>query len=315
MTHYSDPTSQSLPQTWKNRTSTAIAVGLVFWAACVAFLAATGGNFLFPISSLVIFGGVISGLALVVTRKTNGPAVPVRRPSRESIVLLIYLVFYAFVAFGPLFGIVKEAFPPGPIRELTVVGYKLVVHVILPTILILALGGWLRGLGDAGLRRRAVPLILFGFSALMIVLAAALNSSFETLAAKGLSHAQIAGWIALAWLWMSVEAGLCEEFLFRGLLQSRLTAWIGSAAWSIVIMAVLFALVHVPGFYLRGGEAIAQQAQTLPQMIALAIGAIGPISVMFGILWHRTGSFLLVVVVHGAIDALPAVERMIRTWS
>lgn len=158
-------------------------------------------------------------------------------------------------------------------------------------------------------------LILLGFSALMIGLVAALNSIFETLAATGMSQVQIVGWIALAWVWLSIEAGLCEEFLFRGLLQSRLTAWLGSASWSIVTMALLFALVHVPGFYLRGGEAVAQQAQTLPQIIALAIGAIAPIAVMIGILWQRTRSFLLVVLVHGAIDAMPAVERMIRTWS
>ena len=304
-----------LGHVFRSKTSTAVIVSLVIWLGCVAFLAATDGNFLFPISSLVIFGGVISGLALLLTRKTDAPAVPVRRPARESIVLLIYLAFYGFVAFGPLFGVLKEALPPGPVKELTVVGYKLVVHVIFPAILILMAGGWLRGIVDAGLRRRGVLLILVAFSALMIALAAALNSTFETLAGTGFSQVQIAGWIALAWLWMSIEAGLCEEFLFRGLLQSRLTAWFGSAAWSIATMAVLFALVHVPGFYLRGGEAVARQAQTLPQMIALAIGAIGPISVMFGILWHRTRSFLLVVVVHGAIDAMPAVERMIRTWS
>jgi hypothetical protein len=44
-------------------------------------------------------------------------------------------------------------------------------------------------------------------------------------------------------------------------------------------MAVLFALVHVPGFYLRGGEQIARQAQGLGQIIALAIGAIASIAV------------------------------------
>jgi membrane protease YdiL (CAAX protease family) len=239
----------------------------------------------------------------------------VRRAARESIALLIYLVIYGFVAFGPVMGALKDALSPGPMRELTVVGYKLVVHLLLPAILIFAVGGWLRGIADLGLRRRRVLLILVGFSVLMMGLAAALNSTFDTLRATGLSQVQIAGWIAVAWLWMSVEAGLCEEFLFRGLLQSRLTAWFGSAAWSIVTMAVIFALVHVPGFYLRGGEAIAKQAQTLPQMIALAIGAIGPIALMFGILWQRTRSFLLIVVVHGAIDAMPAVERMIRTWS
>lgn len=296
-------------------TSTAVAVFLTLWAACVAFLAATGGNFLFPISSLVIFGGVLSGIALLLTRKTNPPAVPVRCPKRESVLLLGYLAFYAFVAFGPVIGAVKNAFPPGSTRELAVVGYKLVVHLLLPAILIVVAGGTLRGIFDAGLRRRGVLLILLGFSALMIGLVAALNSIFETLAATGMSQVQIVGWIALAWVWLSIEAGLCEEFLFRGLLQSRLTAWLGSASWSIVTMALLFALVHVPGFYLRGGEAVAQQAQTLPQIIALAIGAIAPIAVMIGILWQRTRSFLLVVLVHGAIDAMPAVERMIRTWS
>jgi len=299
----------------RSTTFIATAVFLTLWAGCVTFLAASGGNFLFPISSLVIFGGVISGLAVLLTRKTDAPAVPVRRPARESIALLIYLAFYAFIAFGPVMGAVKDALSPGPLRELTVVGYKILVHLVLPTILILALGGWLRGIADAGLRRRGVLLTLVVFSVLMMGLAAALNSIFENLAATGLSHVQIAGWIAVAWMWMSVEAGLCEEFLFRGLLQSRLTAWFGSAAWSIVAMAVIFALVHVPGFYLRGGEAIAKQAQGLPQMIALAIGAIGPIALMFGILWQRTRSFLLVVLVHGAIDAMPAVERMIRMWS
>jgi len=114
---------------------------------------------------------------------------------------------------------------------------------------------------------------------------------------------------------MAVEAGFTEEFLFRALLQSRLTAWFGSAPFAIVTMAIVFALVHVPGFYLRGGEEVARQAQTLPQIIALTIGAIGPLALMIGVLWHRTRSFLLVVLVHGAIDAMPAVERMIRTWS
>ncbi len=130
-------------------TSTAVAVFLTLWAACVAFLAATGGNFLFPISSLVIFGGVLSGIALLLTRKTNPPAVPVRCPKRESVLLLGYLAFYAFVAFGPVIGAVKNAFPPGSTRELAVVGYKLVVHLLLPAILIVVAGGTLRGIFDA----------------------------------------------------------------------------------------------------------------------------------------------------------------------
>jgi len=216
---------------------------------------------------------------------------------------------------GPVVTAIKGAFVPGPARELAVVGYKVVVHFVLPAILILVVGGHLRGIFDAGLARRGVMIVLVLFSAVMIGLVAALNSIFEKLAATGLSNLHVVGWIVVAWAWMSVEAGFCEEFLFRGLLQSRLSAWFGSAPFAIVVMAIAFALVHVPGFYLRGGEEVARQAQTLPQIIALAVGAIGPIALMIGVLWHQTRSFLLVVLVHGAIDAMPAVDRMMRTWS
>ncbi len=257
----------------------------------------------------------MSGLGILFTRKTDAPSVPVAHPARESIVLLGYLAFYVFVAFGPVFTAVKEAFPPGPAKALAVVGYKLIVHLVLPVILILVVRGHLRGIFDSGLGRRGVVPVLGLFSVAMIGLVAALNSIFEKLAATGLSQMQVVGWILIAWVWMSVEAGLCEEFLFRGLLQSRLTAWFCSPPLAIVTMAVLFALVHVPGFYFRGGEEVARQASGLPQIIALAIGAIAPIAAMMGILWGRTRSFLLVVLVHGAIDAMPAVERMIRIWS
>lgn len=298
-----------------SRTSSAVVTFLLVWTTCVAFLAATRGNFLFPIASMVLFGGVMSGVGMLLTRKTNAPAVPVVHPKRESIAVLAYLVFYTFILFGPVATAVKDAFGPGPTREFVVVGYKLIVHLVLPAILIVAIGGRLRGIFDAGLARRGVVAVLVLFSAVMIGLVAALNSIFETLAATGITHLQIVGWIALAWAWMAIEAGLCEEFLFRGLLQSRLNAWFGSAPWAIIAMCIVFALVHVPGFYLRGGENVAKQAQGLAQITALAIGAIGPIALMMGILWQRTRSFLLVVLVHGAIDAMPAVERMMRIWS
>lgn len=290
------------------------ALYLAVWGVCVALLAASGDNFLFPIASLVVFGIVFSGVAVLLTRKTNAPSVPVDRPRRESLILLAYLAVYTFVLFGPLFGIVKEAFDPGRLQQSVVLAYKLLVHIVAPALLIYAARGSLRGLFDLGLRRRGVLVSLVVFSLVMIVAVAMLNSSFDQLSDRGLSGAAIVGWILFAWAWTSVEAGLSEEFLFRGLLQARLTAWIGSAPLAIVATVIIFALVHVPGFYLRGGDAVAVQASGLPQMIALAIAGLGPIALMLGILWHRTRSFLLVVLVHGAIDAMPAVEKMIRIW-
>ena len=300
---------------WKRQSLIAALAFLAIWGACVALLAFSGDNFLFPIASLVIFGIVLSGLAIFLTRKTHAPPVPVAHPKRESLVLLAYMLVYTLILFGPLFGIVKGAFEPGRVQQSAVVAYKVLVHIIGPALLIYAARGHLRGIFDPGLRRRGVLLSLVVFSVVLVVAVAMLNSSFEQLSDRGLSNAAIVGWVLFAWGWVAVEAGVCEEFLFHGLLQSRLTAWCGSAPFAIVATVVIYALAHVPGFYLRGGDAVALQASGLPQIIALTIAGLGPIALLLGILWHRTRSFLLVVIVHGAIDAMPAVDKMIRIWS
>jgi membrane protease YdiL (CAAX protease family) len=299
---------------WQSHTFQASALFLVVWAASVIYLAFSRGNFVFPISSFILFGLVLTGAVIFLTRKTDAPGVPVARPRAESLVILGYLLFYAFVLFGPVSGIVKKTFAPGPVQEFAVLAYKWTVHLVIPALLIRAVGGHLKEVFDAGLRRRGVILTMAIFSVLLIVAVSLLNSLFEQLGAKGVSVLGAAGWILAAWIWMALEAGLTEEFLFRGLLQTRLTAWLGSAPMAIVLTAIVFALVHVPSFYLRGGAVVAKQASNLPQIIALSIGALGPIAIMLGTLWCRTRSFLLIVVVHGAMDAMPYVEEMIGIW-
>lgn len=303
------------PLFWKNPTTQAVAFFLAVWVACVISLAISGGNFLFPVSSLILFGGILTGLAIFLTRKTKAPSVPVARPRVETVTILAYLVVYTFVLFGPLSGMVKRAFAPGPVQEFVVLAYKLIVHLAIPALLIRAVHGHLQGIFDPGLRRRGVLTTLSVFSGLMIVLVALLNSLFDQLSAKGLSASAAVGWIVAAWIWMSLEVGLTEEFLFRGLLQTRLKAWLNSAPMAIVLTAIVFALVHVPSSYLRGGASVAKQAATLPQIIALSIGALGPIAILLGTLWERTRSFILIVLVHGAMDAMPYVQEMIGIWT
>jgi uncharacterized protein len=303
------------PSFWRKQVAHAVAFYLALWIGCVIYLAINGGNFLFPVSSLILFGGILTGFAIFLTRKTQAPSVPVARPRVETLTILGYLLVYTFVLFGPLSGMVKRAFTPGPVQEVVVLVYKLIVHLAIPALLIWAVQGHLKGVFDAGLRRRGVLVTLSVFSGLMIVLVALLNSVFDQLSAKGLSPFASAAWIVAAWIWMTLEVGLTEEFFFRGLLQTRLKAWLNSAPMAIVLTAILFALVHVPSFYLRGGEAVAKQAATLPQIIALSIGALGPIAILLGTLWERTRSFLLIVLVHGAMDAMPYVREMIGIWT
>lgn len=50
------------------------------------------------------------------------------------------------------------------------------------------------------------------------------------------------------------------------------------------------------------------------QVAAFTIATLAPLSVALGLLWARSRSLLLVVVVHGAIDALPATSAFVRIW-
>lgn len=87
-----------------------------------------------------------------------------------------------------------------------------------------------------------------------------------------------AGGAVLLWitLGIAVAAGLGEEFLFRGYMQSRLVERFG-AAWGIAITSVAFALLHMD-----------------PQHII----AVLPVGVVLGLTLLRTGSIIPCVLAH-----------------
>ena len=282
---------------------------LAVWGLAVAYLAATGGDWTFPIISLVIFGLIFSAIIWIVTRRMEAPVVPVDRPKRESLGLLAYLVVYAVLLIGIWLGTIKAAIPPGREQELAVVGYKLLIHVALPAGLILLLGGKLRDLFDTGLKRRGFWPSLIVPSALMMALLAVVSPSLKEIGALDVRPVAAVGWV-----WMSLEAGLCEEFLFRACLQSRLTAWLRSPVVAIVATSLLFGLAHWPGLYLRGGAGVDGWSTDPIQVAAFTVATLSPLSVALGLLWARSRSLLLIVLVHGAIDALPHTAEFVHIW-
>ena len=293
----------------------ALAAYFAAWAIAVEYLALRGADWTFPIASLLIFGLIFSALSWFLTRRMDAPPVPVAHPKRESLGLLAYLVIYAVLLIGIWLGSIKYAIPPGPSQELAVVGYKLLIHVAAPAAIVLALGGALRPLFDNGIRRQGFWSTLIVLSALMFALLAVVSPSLRQISAL---HLGIIGAIALvfaSWAWHSLEAGLCEEFLFRACLQSRLTAWLRSPASAIVTTSLLFALAHWPGLYLRGGPDVDGWSTDPIQVAAFTIATLSPISLSLGLLWARSRSLLLIVLVHGAIDALPNAAELFRIWS
>jgi len=50
---------------------------------------------------------------------------------------------------------------------------------------------------------------------------------------------------SLAWIPLALSAGFCEELAFRGYLQKQFQAITGSAAWAVLIQAILFGIGHL----------------------------------------------------------------------
>jgi membrane protease YdiL (CAAX protease family) len=293
----------------------ALLIYLVVWGVSTAYIAATGGDWVFPIASLVIFGLILSGIIWFLTRKMCAPAVPVASPKRESLGLLGYLAIYAFLLIGVWLGTVRNSVPEGPNQEWAVLAYKLLIHVGLPVAVILALGGAIRPLFDAGTQRKGFWSTLIVLCALMFALLALVSPSLKQIGELNLAPAAALFWVLVSWAWLSAEAGLCEEFLFRACLQSRLTAWLKTPVAGITLTSVLFGLSHWPGLYLRGGPGVDGWSTDPIQVAAFTVATLSPLSVALGFLWARSRSLLLVVLVHGAIDALPHTAETFQIWS
>ena len=292
----------------------AIGIYLLIWGAATAYLALKGADWSFPIIALLIFGITLSGLAWALTRKIDAPAIPVANPRKESLGLLAYLAIYALLFIGWGIGALKTAIAPGQAQETAMLASKLIIHVGLPALVILTLGGAIRPLLTAGIKDRSWWIAFIGLSIILFGLLAVVSPSLSQIGALKLALPAAIWSVLGAWLWMSLEAGLCEEFLFRAVLQTRLAAWFKSPVVAILLVSLVFALAHGPGLYFRGTPDTDGFSTDPVQVAAFTIAALSPMSILFGVIWQRTRSLLLVALLHGAVDALPFTAEFVKLW-
>ena len=301
----------------EGRTATTLAVLFyaLLWGGAVAFMAKTGGDWTSPVLVFLIFAVVCGGLAWLLTLGADAPAIEVKRPALESGAFLVYLALYAvgFLGFG--MSAARAALPAGREQELLVMALKLGVHVALPCLLLVLLGARLSPLFQAGLRGRKFWRTLLVMGAVFLVINAVISPSLKHIAALHAAPQTLAIMAPLAYAWLSIEAGLNEEFLYRAVLQTRLSALFKSPVAAICVTALLFGLAHAPGLYLRGGLDDAGASHNLPLVIAYTIGVLSPMGLLFGLIYARTKSLLLVVLLHGVVDVLPNLAEFVRTWS
>ncbi|HYD73820.1 MAG TPA: CPBP family intramembrane glutamic endopeptidase [Candidatus Binatia bacterium] len=293
----------------------AVAVFAILWIGSVYWLFAAGGEDWFTALLVMgVFGLALSGLAWLLTRGADAPPSEVKRPVLESSAVLLYLALYALLFTGYAMSWARAALPEGQQQELLVMGVKLLAHVVLPALLLLALGARIAPLLQAGLRGRKFWRSLIVLGAIILGLLCVISPSLRNIAETNASAVTLA-WVApVSFAWIAIEAGLNEEFLFRGVIQTRLTAWFNSAWAGVFLTSILFGIAHAPGLFLRGAGADGSSGDVL-QVIAYTIAVLAPMGLLFGLIYARTKSLLLVVLLHALVDVLPNMDEFIRIWT
>lgn len=286
-------------------------VAVVAYAASLAvLLRAPDADLVEPLFLLASLGLVFPALAWALTRRPRATTPSLSPPPSRLGGPLLYLALFSVLVLGWGFGAIAAQWPGEPAQSIVKTLVKLATMVALPALLFLR--------DDRRRPRFTGARLWMIFAAMAIALL-----GFQTMFGRGLitlrelapDAATLAWAIPLCWLWQVLEAGLCEEVLFRRVVQQRLADATGSTTAAVLWASLLFGLAHAPGLYLRGAHLMEGVATATPLWaVAYSIAIIAPAGIVFGVLWARTRSLWLVVLLHGTMDLLPQLAPFIRDW-
>lgn len=291
----------------------ALAVAAVAYALSLAVLARQpGASVVEPLFLLGIIGVALPLLAWLCTLR---PARPIAVTDRDAAPLprvLLYLAVFAVVVLGWGFTAINTAFPDGPAQSTVKLAVKLVTMVALPAWLFLRLDPTAR----ANFRWQRLLVVFVVMSLAYLAMQAVVGRGLITLRELSPAATTLAWAIPACWAWATLEAGLCEEVLFRRILQEKIAVATGSHVAAVAWASLLFGLAHAPGLYLRAGHLMEGVDSATPLWaVAYSIVMIAPAGIAFGVLWARTRSLWLIVPLHGMVDLLPHLAPFIRTWT
>jgi membrane protease YdiL (CAAX protease family) len=292
----------------------AIAAAGIAYALAVATLVRMPGNGLaeplFLLGTLVI---AFPALGWTLTRRQAVERVPAPTTSAiEFLLLLGYLALFAAAILGYGFSAINAAFPDQPTQSIVKLLAKLVTMVVLPLALF-ARAAPVNRTSPASSRRNGLALVVLGVAYLAFQYF--VGRGVQNLSALHPTAATLSWAIPACLLWQVVEAGLCEEVLFRRVLQESLASATGSQVVAIAWSSLLFGLAHAPGLYLRGSSLLEGVATPTPAWaVAYSIAMIAPAGVLFGVVWARTRCLWLVVVLHAVVDLIPQLTGFIQDW-
>jgi len=287
--------------------------------AAIAYVAAltvlqreAGFSLIEPLFLFAMLGVAFPLLAWLCTlRKHPAPSLP-RRERGQLPRVLLYLAAFALAVLGWGFTAINTAVPDEPAQSIVQLLVKLATMVVLPVWLFLGF----RLTSRATVSPRRLLLVFVVMSLAYLAMQAVFGRGLTTLRELAPSATTLAWAIPLCWLWQTLEAGLCEEVLFRRILQEKIAIASGSQVAAVAWASLLFGLAHAPGLWLRGGHLMEGVAHATPTWaVAYSIVMIAPAGIAFGVLWARTRSLWLLVPLHGMVDLLPQLAPFIRAWT
>jgi membrane protease YdiL (CAAX protease family) len=239
----------------------------------------------------------------------------IKQPKRETAIALAYAVFYVFAAAIIGYLIKHRPLPIlGSASFITDVWYALVFKVglllIVPGVWIALQGYRIRDLLPGWrLRFKSVISIIIAY-----VLGLSLNLlqghfSFISEAAGRFSAGDLAIRIGLGVVLPLFMAGIPEEVVYRGVLQTRLELLLGRGA-AISITALLFTAWHLPSRFLLA-QGVEGSAGDLGSVLIGTGVPVLIVGLIFNVLWDRYHSLLPLIAAHWGIDTLPTIISLL----
>ncbi len=291
----------------------------LIWAAALAYWVLVAGES--PVEPLFVLG--IFGIGFpVVTYVLLAGTVPLETQPATSwlepvMLLVLFGAVAAYLVDGP--GYVSglaEAYAPGSetMQLWAKLGGKLAVFVVLPYVLMCLVirhklwsFGWHLPIWKMLRLRHVLLFVVLGGA--LCAFQYYLSSDAAPLREGEFTQDQLIKGLPIVFAWLFIEVGLVEEFFFRGVIQSRLAAFLRNEWAAMFIASLLFALAHVPGLVLRGDE-IADPLMTTVNAILILSAA----SLTFGFIWMRTRNLLILMALHAVADVLPNYAELSATF-
>lgn len=303
-----------------------LAIGLILYACAFAILLRNRSfDPAGAIIVLLLFGGVFPLLAWAATLRAVPLSVSVRPNTAALMALTGYVILLSvYLIGGPQWldhHLPHSWVDSARIRFFITLAKKLVVFVAIPFVIFrFAFSYRVR---DFGIQREGLRALRGSHLPVVLVIGGAFLC-FQYFASSGgaafrrehFTAFQLFAGLPLCFLWLFVEAGLVEEFFFRGLVQSHFAAAFKSEVSGVVLMSLIFGLAHAPGFiFRRAGEVEGLGSNpSAVDAIAYSIVVLAVSGITFGIIWARTKNLFTVMLIHAVGDLLPNFAEFVRTW-